>query len=186
MRPEVHQAALKAAAKVAFSVVLLQGCGGAVAAPEGARTERDDEGRAATNEQRATGKLGEEPGGSHAQHPGEDAGATTSPAPASCKATLAAAFPEPAEYKWEPEGHSKDVVACCDAELAEKGPGSPYRWDCCVAHDADVHPNDVLASVLQVKHRSACTPWGPPVPPAMAREQRARPEIAAWLRMVMA
>ena len=185
MRNEVHQAALKAAAKVAFSVVFLQGCGGAVGAPEGARTERDDEART-TNEQHAAGKSGQEPSGSHAQQAGEDAGATTSPVPASCKATLAAAFPEPPEYKSEPEAHPSDVVACCDAELTEKGSSSPYRWGCCVAHDAKVHPDDAWMSMLQTKHGAACTPWGPPVPPAMARARQARPEIAAWLMKAVA
>jgi|GEM_PF-2294603 len=182
MRNEVHQAALKAAAKVTFSFVFLQGCGGAVTPPEGARTERDEEGRA-TNEQHTTGKPGQEPGDSLARDR-EDA-AATAPMPASCEATLAAAFPEPPEFAFEPEGQSKDVVACCDAELAEKGPSSPYRWACCVAHDAEVHPDDAWTSMLQTKHGTACTPWGPPVPPSMARTRRARPEIAAWLTKVM-
>jgi len=98
----------------------------------------------------------------------------------------AAAFPAPAEYKLEPEGHSKDVVACCDDELAEEGSSTPYRWDCCVAHEAEVRPDDAFASMLQAKHGAACTPRGPPVPPAMNRARQARPEIAAWLMKAVA
>ena len=85
--------------------------------------------------------------------PGTHAG----PAKPSCDALLAAAFPTPAGYHWEPVAHSKEIVACCDEELTAKGPMTTYRWDCWVANDPAFPPDPNWAS----KHGMACTPWGP-------------------------
>jgi hypothetical protein len=130
MRNDVHAAALKAAAKVAFSVAFLNGCGSAAEPAE----------EAATNE--------------NAIH--SDGCPSTG-----CDALLEAAFPKPGDYQWEPVPQSKQVVACCERELAKHDAATKYRWDCCVAFDPETGHH------ASQDHGLACTPWGPPVPPAM-------------------
>lgn len=44
---------------------------------------------------------------------------------------------------------------CCSEELAQAGASSRFRWECCSA----------LLDTQDVG--GACTPWGPPCPPAM-------------------
>jgi hypothetical protein len=44
---------------------------------------------------------------------------------------------------------------CCEASLTRGGPHSDHRWACCSA----------LPGLPAV--RMACTPWGPPCPPAL-------------------
>ncbi|MDF2693069.1 MAG: hypothetical protein K0S65_1452 [Labilithrix sp.] len=182
----VHAAALKAAAKVAFSMALLEGCSSPGALGGGAASSDDE---AVTNESaiatgspsasspKPTRSLGKKPCPST-----EDAG----PAKAGCDVTLAATFPTPGPYQWEPVAQSKEVVACCDEELAKNGAGSNYRWDCCVAFDPDANPNG--QGLGSESHGLACTPWGPPVPPSMGRARRpgANAELAAWLAKVVA
>ncbi len=172
MRSDVHHAALKAAAKVAFSVALLNGCSGTNALRHGAESADDD---AVSDESAIAASVTKEPGTKEpaAVEPCPDAGteADAAPAKASCEALLAATFPDPDEYKREPEAQSKDVVACCDEELATKGAMSTYRWNCCVAYDGDAAPSDPLAPLDGVR-AAACTPWGPPVPPSMKRAPR--------------
>lgn len=186
MRADVHLAALKAAAKVAFSMVVLNGCSGGLLSQ--ARESGDDADEGAADYDRAapgsastkapTRSLGKK------ACPKEDAAA---PAKASCEQTLAAAFPTPGDYQWKPVPQSKDVVACCDADLAAHEAMSKYRWDCCVAYDAaEVRPEAdefaLLQKTLGAEHGMACTPWGPPVPPAMNRRRgTGRAAIQAWL-----
>ena len=53
---------------------------------------------------------------------------------------------------------SAHTQACCAEVLADPDAASkPHRWECCSA----------LASV-GTQQPFACTPWGPPCPPAMA------------------
>jgi hypothetical protein len=130
MRNDVHAAALKAAAKVAFSVAFLNGCGSAAEPAEEPTTKEN----AIVSE----------------DCPG-----------AGCDALLEAAFPIPGDYQWEPVAQSKQVVNCCERELAKNGAESKYRWDCCVAFDP------ATGHQASTEHFVACTPWGPPVPPAM-------------------
>lgn len=47
---------------------------------------------------------------------------------------------------------SADTKKCCNEELAANGAGSKLRWECCSALGGT---------------GMACTPWGPPCPPAM-------------------
>ncbi len=182
MRPEVHQAALKAAAKVAFSIVFLQGCAGAVS-QEGAKDEGEGYAKSESDVVLAKKQPESRPRRSLGKKACEDAGTTTPPEPTSCEATLAAAFPTPSEYKWEPEPQSKEVVDCCRAALADGSEAGQYRWDCCVAYDA-ADPNKETAS--SSAKNFACTPWGPPVPPSIKRSRKANPEIAAWIAQAVA
>jgi hypothetical protein len=172
MRTDVHFAALRAAAKVAFSMALLNGC----SSPDGVlgstdKPEGDGEESSASNESAITSAVKDCP---------------NQPAP-SCAAVLASTFPKPGDYQWKPVAHPSNVVACCDKELTQNGSQSNYRWDCCVAFDAK-DPDSV--PLRQGEHAMACTPWGPPVPPSMdrnrdrlarRRELRARAAHAAMM-----
>ena len=172
MRSDVHHAALEAAAKLAFSVALLNGCSGADALRGAESPDGED---AASNESAIAASETKKPAPKKpaAPAPCPDAGTAADAAPAkpSCEALLAATFPDPAMYKWEPEPRSKDVVACCDEELTTNGAASTYRWDCCVAYDPAAAP-DANAGFRTNEHWMACTPWGPPVPPSMKRARR--------------
>jgi hypothetical protein len=148
MRTDVHFAALRAAAKVAFSISLLNGCSSADALGSDDKLEGDE--GVASNESAINAAVKDCP-----DHP----------AP-SCAAVLASAFPKPGHYQTEPVPQPANVVACCDKELSKEGSGTEYRWDCCVAFD----PKDPNGTPLgDGKHVWACTPWGPPVPPSMDR-----------------
>ncbi|MBX3209156.1 MAG: hypothetical protein KF764_29250 [Labilithrix sp.] len=181
-RSATHGAALKAAAKVAFSMALLNGCSSAdgVFGDEAEGDEAVSSESAVTSGSPKTGApkraLGKKP------CPSEDG---AEPAKPSCEATLTAAFPTPGNYQWEPVAQSKDVVACCDEELTKNGAGSEYRWDCCVAYDPTVDPEG-RGPRSGGTHGMACTPWGPPVPPSMKRGRRANPEIATWIARAVA
>ncbi|MDC0672499.1 hypothetical protein [Nannocystis radixulma] len=52
---------------------------------------------------------------------------------------------------------SEPTQACCRQELAREGANTPHRWSCCSA--LPQHENRELSL--------ACTPWGPPCPPAL-------------------
>lgn len=180
MRSDVHHAALEVAAKLAFSVVLLNGCSGASALAGGAEGADGDE--AASNESAIAARGSSTPAPKKADAkkpvakqpcPEEDAG----PAKPSCDVVLASAFPTPGDYQWEPVAQSKEVVACCDEELTNKGSSSTYRWDCCVAYDPEATP-DPNGGFANPQHGMACTPWGPPVPPSMKRARRPMPRLA--------
>ena len=159
MRSDVHTAALRAAAKVAFSVAFLGGCSAA----------SDAEG----TDPKAPGADGVEPGTTEsdlaaAKKKPKIAAPTTSchqndsgaPKP-SCESVVAAAFPTEGNYPGTKQAVSNDVQTCC-AELLTKSGGSlaKHRWDCC----ANVAPGQNVAM--------ACTPWGPPVPPSMNRRAK--------------
>ena len=152
MRNDVHLAALKAAAKVAFGVLVLNGCS--------ATTEESKPDDTATDESAAYTKK-------KACHEQADA-------KPSCDAVLASAFPDAGTFVWhdpsDPDAGppvSADVKACCTEELT----GTPetevwkskYRWACC----------DALGSWNSGDRKVAiaCTPRGPPVPPSMARRR---------------
>lgn len=187
MRPDVHQSALKAAAKVAFSVVFLNGCAAQLESQEAAATGSGEGGEQATSEADLSPKKKplHHVTKTSVTKAGNDAGAScdaSPPAPVSCDATLAAEFPKPGDYKWKPEARSTDVVACCVDELKAHEASSKYRWDCCVAYDA-ADPNKQEVSQ---RFGGACTPWGPPVPPSAKRLRRVSPEVAAWLMRAVA
>ncbi len=159
MRNDVHFAALRAAAKVAFSVA-------SVAMVNGCATDDTGDDTAA-NEAALASK--------DAKTPSADT-KPTKPGKPSCESILASTFPVPGDYQWEPVPQSAEVVACCNKELAEHGAGTPYRWDCCVAYDPNALSPGEEPSVPSADHWPACTPWGPPVPPSIdrLRSRRAR------------
>jgi hypothetical protein len=184
MRSDVHSAALEAAAKVAFSVALLNGCSGADALGDRSVAEDDE----AISDEAAIVSSGSKRSGSKKPSPEKlcpDASAETDATPTgtdagqpSCDAVLAAAFPTPGDYQWKPVAQSKEVVACCDEELTKSGAMSTYRWDCCVAYDPASTP-DPQSGFTNPNHGMACTPWGPPVPPSMNRARRTATQAVA-------
>lgn len=109
MRADVHQAALRAAAKIAFSVVFLDAC---------TNTTEDAKSAQASD---LSNKCANDGAGAN------DAGAPSSDAAASCENVLASTFPTPGSYRPEPEAQSSEVIRCCDAELAVNGAASQYR-----------------------------------------------------------
>jgi hypothetical protein len=171
MTNDVHLEALRAAARVAFSVAFLGGCAAANAnaddealtsgGPEAA--ESDLKGGTPAKKKKPASVGATSPTASAPCH--ADAG--TKP-PVSCEQVLASAFPTPGMYPGEKKNVSSDVEACCEKELlSDEGMGtSKHRWDCC----ANVTSNDPKIMI-------ACTPWGPPVPPAMRR----RGGVDAWI-----
>jgi hypothetical protein len=194
MRTDVHLAALKAAAKVAFSVVLLNGCSsGAKVATVGNPGEADEASnvldgtgtgsKSPEDEAKKTAGRDKDAGKDNTKDAGKD-GTKDAGKPENCEAILTAAFPTPGDYpseaQWEGVPHSSAVVACCDAELASTDGISTYRWDCCVAFDPEVSDGG-MSNTLYGKYSMACTPWGPPVPPSMTRRRGVTPDVAAWI-----
>jgi hypothetical protein len=143
MRSDVHSKALRAAAKVAFSVAFLGGCSGAA-------TSDPLEGEG-TSEADLTS-------GCHA--PTKDAAAPK----LSCEQVVAAAFPTEGNYPGAKQKVSVEAQTCC-VELLDKSHGAlaAHRWDCCANLPADAGQEVGIA----------CTPWGPPVPPRMQRRSLA-------------
>jgi hypothetical protein len=81
------------------------------------------------------------------------------PAVKSCDGVLDAAFPGHDTEYYPPKGPANTtpgVVECCQQQFAEHGSASEHHWACCATL-----PEAKEAPLLQ-----ACTPWGPPVPPA--------------------
>lgn len=159
MRSDVHLAALKAAAKVAFGVLVLNGCSAATEEPTPDDTATD-ESAAYTKKKKAC-------------H--EEADAAVEDAKPSCDAVLASTFPDAGAFVFHNPGDptppvSADVKACCTDELTGTDGGfgwqSKYRWACC-----DALGNGGGTGERDQKIAIACTPWGPPVPPSMARRR---------------
>jgi hypothetical protein len=142
MRSDVHSLALRAAAKVAFSVVFLGGCSSA--ATEDASDPVGGEGTSEADLK----------AGCHA--PAKDAAAPK----LSCEQVVASAFPTEGNYPGAKQKVSAEVQACC-VELLDQSHGAlaAHRWDCCANLPADAGQEVGIA----------CTPWGPPVPPRMKR-----------------
>jgi len=148
MRPDVHSQALRAAAKVAFSVVFLGGCSSA--ATQDANDALDGEGYASADEAELRSGC----------HKTRDAAAPK----LSCEQVVASAFPTEGDYPGAKQSVSAQVQTCC-VELLEKSQGAlaEHRWDCCANLPADAGQSAGIA----------CTPWGPPVPPRMKRRSLA-------------
>jgi hypothetical protein len=174
MRSDVHTAALRAAAKVAFSVAFLGGC--SAGATDLAETDpaTGDGVDPATTEADLSAKGGKKKNGSKAIaapcH--KDASAPK----ASCEQVVAAAFPTEGSYPGVKQSVSAEVQTCC-VELLDKSQGAlaQHRWDCCANLPVDAGQ----------KISIACTPWGPPVPPSMKRRAKksAEPMPESWLSM---
>lgn len=167
MRSDVHTAALRAAAKVAFSMAFLTGCAAATdlgaGNPDNDVDSDNDPGTAesdisskkkSTASKLATGGCTKKP---------------TPPKP-SCEQLINAAFPTEGDYPGTKQSVSTEVQACCADLLTKPGPDglgmTAHRWDCC----ANATPG--------VEIGMACTPWGPPVPPSMKRRASRLAEVA--------
>lgn len=163
MRSDVHAAALKAAAKVAFSVAFLGGCSAA-----GVHEESSQDPTEGTSEDALT----------RAKKPAAEAGCHEDAAlPLTCEQVVAAAFPVKDEYPGKKAPVSKAVAACC-VEVLTKSQETwklEERWNCCGALGAPGvgQPNQAVGM--------ACTPWGPPVPPAMKRKAGPFVPPDAWV-----
>ncbi|MBS2020066.1 MAG: hypothetical protein JST00_44815 [Deltaproteobacteria bacterium] len=163
MRSDVHQAALRAAAKVAFSMAFFTvGCAAA--------TDPVDEGEALGDEPETT-----ESDISKAKPKASKVatkGCSKKPKP-SCGELVNAAFPTEGFYPGTKQNVSKEVQACCVELLTNPGDAglgmTAHRWDCC----ANATPGADIGM--------ACTPWGPPVPPSMGRRRGALALPASWL-----
>ncbi len=147
MRHDVHLAALGAAARVACSVALLEGCGGTTA--ELAEPIQPATDYASSEAELAGGTRRSATG--TAPSPCHDAGAPR----ASCESVLASTF---GDAGWPEPGsaYPPEVGACCKELGADADYDSPFHWPCCAALNWE---------------GMACTPWGPPVPPSMPRHE---------------
>jgi hypothetical protein len=166
MRSDVHSAALRAAAKVAFSVAFLGGCTTATDVADGEEGQNTD----AVDPVSSESDLGSKKASSKDAKSGAKGAQVASPchkdagAPKlTCEQVVNAAFPVESEYPGAKQNVSVEVQTCC-VELLEKSQGSlaDHRWDCCANLPADAGQNINIA----------CTPWGPPVPPQMKRRPR--------------
>jgi hypothetical protein len=147
MRTDTHAAALRAAAKVAFSIAFVSGC---ASAP----TETSDD--------QVTGDTAAQPGSSESDLSADK----KKPSEKACEALVDAAFPTPGRYPGKKQAVSSQVQACCDEILVNTHGVTAHRWDCC----ANLPPGTTNAPI-------SCTPWGPPVPPAM-KPRRSWLEVA--------
>ncbi len=145
MESDVHSKALAAAARVAFSVAFFAGC------------SAQDPGSAEQGGAEADLRSGCNNAPRHP--PRKDAAA---PPALTCEQEVAAAFPGDDEYPGVKQAVSARVKACCAELLEAKGSPIEHRWACCANLEGDA---GFLVS-------NACTPWGPPVPPAMRPHAR--------------
>jgi hypothetical protein len=176
-RNEVRRRALMGAAKVAFSAALV-GCGGVAIVEQPLGDGGSGGGATSGGETTSVGQTSAQSksvattGASSST--GLAANACGPAAPpygadviACCDALLDATFPEGAPAT-SPLG--ADVVACCDVALevrdvetppGEMVPGDAFPWN--VAYQCCVVPGVAIPEPSS----PTCTPWGPPVPPAM-------------------
>jgi hypothetical protein len=86
----------------------------------------------------------------------------------SCEDIVKDAFPTPGRYPGQAATTTNLVKQCCTELLVSKRGMIENRWDCCANHS---EPSEADKETLWM----ACTPWGPPVPPAMRRARREEP-----------
>lgn len=173
MRSDVHSAALRAAAKVAFSVAFVSGCSAPASPVDASEGDYGDDTEATepgTSESEYGAKKKKPSRFSQLAsgcHEDKDAGPKLS-----CEQVVNAAFPTEGNYPGEKQTVSTAVQTCC-VELLEKSQGAlaSHRWDCCANLPADAGQNINIA----------CTPWGPPVPPSMKRRGKLLPGPDAWI-----
>lgn len=142
MTPEIRRAAIRAAAKAAL-VAGLAGCGGdpkpAPAGPSNAATTEPAAPAAAVD---CTTLLAGLATVKQDELPDGD--------PAKTRPDVyGAVFADRARRE------APETQQCCTEELTRSGAQSKLRWECCSAL-----PQDGQVGI-------ACTPWGPPCPPAM-------------------
>jgi hypothetical protein len=144
MRRDAHRDALKVAAKVALAIGLLEGCRESLAAAPSAPTLAPTETPVVDTAPATTPDA-------VAAAPAEPVGKVTD-----CRAVVYAAFPVDGQYPGERKEVADEVRTCCGHLLVAPGGLETHHWDCCANVD---HESEAVAM--------ACTPWGPPVPPAM-------------------
>lgn len=174
MRSDVHSAALRAAAKVAFSVAFIGGCSAPAASDlaEGEDGTYGDGVEPGTSESEISSKKKPQPSRQLSAAPCDkhkDAGTK----PLTCEQIVNAAFPTEGQYPGTKQNVSVQVQTCCAEHLLADNDGmGTHRWDCC----ANLPPG--AGQNLSI----ACTPWGPPVPPSMKRRspKRAEPKPETW------
>lgn len=152
MNHEVHAAALRAAARLAFSVAFVAGCSNGAA---------DETQSVDSNLDKATNDNGNAANTDPQPPP-------LTPAEIACKEVLTSAF---ANYEWQENGFpiSHEATECClDTAMSFWGHNSEFRNMCCGSYDASEGPKQGQISNM------ACTPWGPPVPPSMNRKRSLR------------
>jgi hypothetical protein len=173
MRSDVHSAALRAAAKVAFSVAFIGGCAAQSAEGEDPATaDGAGTGAATTAEADLSAKKAKKHSGKATAAPGCHHADASVPK-LSCDQVINAAFPTEGDYPGVKKSVSAEVQTCCAELLGGDGGLATHRWDCCANLPADTSGMSI---------GFACTPWGPPVPPAMKR--RALPASVPSLQAV--
>ena len=170
MRSDVHSAALRAAAKVAFSVAFIGGCAAQTAEGEDPATA-DGAGTATYAEADLSAKKAKKNSGKATAAPGCHHADASVPK-RSCDQVVNAAFPTEGDYPGVKQSVSAEVQSCCVELLGGASGLATHRWDCCANLPADAGQQINIA----------CTPWGPPVPPAMKR--RALPASLPSLQAV--
>jgi hypothetical protein len=187
MDARIRREALKAAAKVALSLAAV----GAVACGAKTDEQKTEESASMTGTSPApngTGNAGTTPGSTPTPTPTptststptvDAAVADAAPDLAQCEAKLAALVAARAPdaearlgtaFETTPEN-----LACCNALLEEYAQNlvenpTQHRWDCC----ATINGED---NMFSGGPGFACTPWGPPMPPAF-RPAAAPPMVA--------
>ncbi len=167
MDARVFDSALSAAARVAFSVALVSACSQADSGDV-----KSADALTGGEPPRGGGSTGATP-----KHEMSDAGA-------SCDAAIDPGVPaftctergikdlfvtnDAGDPEIDPTKVNSDVVACCEKQLSavDNRDAGPVSWEvisaCCY---------DVVGVTggwpYPTRHPRACTPWGPPVPPAM-------------------
>jgi hypothetical protein len=154
MRQDVFQAALRATAKLALSMVVVSGCASTAGSEDTNSSEADV---------KASNKYAKDAGASC------DELLTT--LDTEFKAWIAVknnADAGPADHPERPLV-SAETTACCRTDLAAKGFRAPHREACC---QLAVSWMEEIQDGGDPKVANACTPWGPPVPPAMKRAKK--------------
>lgn len=178
MRSDVHSAALRAAAKVAFSVAFIGGCSAPAASDLaegdlGDGTYGDGVEPGTSESEIGSKKKPSTPARQRSAAPCDKHKDASAPKPLTCEQVVNAAFPVEGQYPGKKQSISVQVQTCCaELLLADESGMAPHRWDCCANLPPDAGQNLAIA----------CTPWGPPVPPSMkGRTKRSEPKPEAWL-----
>jgi hypothetical protein len=186
MLPETQKAALRAAAKIAFFSTVM-GCGGAVDTPAGSAANPETSDTSPGGGQTPTGVASSEGGSGSGSGSDDDAasGAVDAATPipdavaittcdngssqlACCEAQLNATFPDASGWRFGTDaGASPETTACCEVlqsyyDHAEGG--MSFSW----GSDSNLR-GPCCFGVLGMRTGGTCTPWGPPVPPAMPK-----------------
>jgi hypothetical protein len=175
MQRDVQLQALRAAARVAFSTLSLASiavsfstvsCGGVTSDPAPPTGGTNGTATPGTEPPSGTATGTSDPNKTPSQNPTREPAPTPTTPPTTpttpsktCEKVIADAFPTEGQYPGVKQNVSADVTSCCEKSLLESQGTAPHRWDCCA--NVDQSKDQKIAM--------ACTPWGPPVPPRMAR-----------------